>query len=724
MLQSLLAFSPASYPADSPLSALACHIAFWINPLFTTPLIVALANPDDVVIAFAALAGWAAVGWLLCSVASWRISQLAGSPACWWLNRVLLAGAILMAIQGNIVTDLFHYGTFNGEAVDFRAYGWLFWTEWLGWLGAFFLTLRLLALIPRLPAWLPILPLASATLLLAPGLGVLNERTHQPVATEVEPSVFAFSTQRNLVHLLPDGLQGDVVRQVLESDSQLAAQFTGFTLYKDHVGMYPGTAPSVYTLLTGKGFDFERGFSYDWVTGDIQANSYQNDLAKAGYQVDYVPISAFICIQSAASCHPRPFNDMKARGYFRHPVRDALYSVRLIADLSLFRLLPMFLKEKIYNEGRWFLADTTMDGSSPWPDPVIREWTANLTVVTDRPVYKWYHYLGTHIPAKWDADCRQLPQASTERTAFLGQTRCVLQGIAGLLERMKSAGIYDQSAILITGDHGANLVPDDLGSPPLNSALDNILLGSGRPALLVKPAGGREPLKISLRPTHLLDLAATARMLADIDHTGTSPNFEVPDQHSGRRLFRHYSMPEFWSGNPIPYVEYVVGWPASEGREWHVSGIHPGSAPPAGFDPVNRPNAKGHVLGARLRKSLGNRDSSWITGRQLAFVFGLEGTPRDRNLVLELQFPQWMPEQGFTVSFNGGAAERITDGQTRSGSDWRAYSIALDAGLQRTGRNFVSILFDRVYVSPEDSELLSAGRIASIRVVETAMAAE
>jgi hypothetical protein len=191
MLQSLLAFSPASYPADSPVPALACHLAFWINPLFATPLIIALANPDDVVIAFAALAGWAAVGWLLCSAAGWRITQLARPPARWWLNRILLAGAILMAIQGNIVTDLFHYGTFNGEAVDFRAHGWLFWIEWLGWLGAFFLTLCLLARIPRLPVWLPILPLVSAALLLAPALGAVNGRTQQPVDTEVEPSVFA-----------------------------------------------------------------------------------------------------------------------------------------------------------------------------------------------------------------------------------------------------------------------------------------------------------------------------------------------------------------------------------------------------------------------------------------------------------------------------------------------------------------------------------------------------
>ena len=38
----------------------------------------------------------------------------------------------------------------------------------------------------------------------------------------------------------------------------------------------------------------------------------------------------------------------------------------------------MFLKERIYNNADWFLADTTLDGSSPWPDPVLREWIDNM----------------------------------------------------------------------------------------------------------------------------------------------------------------------------------------------------------------------------------------------------------------------------------------------------------------------------------------------------------
>lgn len=698
---------------------LACHFAFWIAPVFATPLFIAWHNPDDVVVAFDTLVLCASSACLLLSLLGWQLARLAGSRFNWWLNRVLLAAAFLMAVQGNVVHDLFYYGAFNGEAVNFRAHGWLFWSEWLGWLAASVLLIGVFAKLTRLPTWLPALPVLSALILLSTTWSGSNTYRHTSQISEIEPSVFAFSSIRNLVHLLPDGLQGDVVREVLEKDPMLAAKFDGFTLYTDHVGMYPGTAPALYTLITGKAFDFGRGFSYDWVVSDVQESSYQNDLADNGFQLDYVPISPYICIEAADSCHSRPFNDMKARGYARHRASDASYSIRLIADLTLFRLLPMFLKEKVYNKGSWLLADTTMDGSSPWPDPVIREWTGNLHVVDDRPVYKWYHYLGTHIPAKWGADCRPLPEPGNERSAFAAQASCILSGIATLLDRMKKAGVYDQSAILITGDHGSNLVPDDLVSPPLNSDLDTYLIGAGRPALLVKTLGSRRPLQFSSRPTHLLDLAGTARELVGLEGRYSSI-FNTPGQRGEPRPFLHYSMSHFWSGKPIPYVEYAVGQPAREGSEWAVTGIHDFGETPAFFDPVNRPNAKGFVLGARLRKSLGNNKSSWITGRQLAFVIGLDAPARERTLELEMQFPDWMPGQSFTVEINGSKPLRSSVLSPETAETWQIYSIPLEPGLQRVGRNFVSIRFDRIYPSPDDDELRSAGKIASIRVIDSA----
>jgi hypothetical protein len=518
-------------------AALLCHAAFWFGLLCATPAFIALNNPEDVVFGVESLLAWTGGVCLLLSFLGWKVANLAGERIAWWLSRCLLGTALVLALQGNIARP-FLLRRFNGQRVDLRAYGWKFWTEWLLWLAAWPMTVALLARLRRLPAWLPALPLLSFALLLGPAW--YAPRAEQAGASgaeiPVDDSVFAFSSVRNLVHLLPDGLQGDVVRQALEEHPDLAAAYQGFTLFTDHLGLYQGTAPALHTILTGEPLGLQRGFSYERVTPEVQAGSYQNELARRGYQVDYVPISNFICIEQAASCHARPFNDMKARGYFRHHSEDVLYSARLLADLTLFRLAPMYLKEKIYNDGRWLFADTTLDGSSPWPDPVVREWAAQLHVVDDRPVYKWYHFIGTHTPAKWDADCSLLHEPAEDRAAYVAQATCELTSIAALLQVMKEAGIYDQTAFVISGDHGHNVIPTTCypgRSIPVCSGADG-----HRPAGAAGEAlNSREPLQLSTRAHTPARRGADSAGPAEHrkrnavglrSRAGTAPGAEVP----------------------------------------------------------------------------------------------------------------------------------------------------------------------------------------------------
>jgi len=702
--------------ADSAFLSLFCHFSFWFGLLFATPLFIALHNREDIVFSTLSLAFWSAIACLAASLAGWKLLGLGSDRLQWWTCRALLAAAIVMAIQGNVVNDLFYYGAFNGQTVNFRGYGWKFWIEWLGWLAAFPLALWLISRLSPLPGWLPALPLLSFCFLLVPLLLLpADERPSETDEVEIDPSVFAFSSKDNLIHLLADGFQGDVVRQVLQENPELAERFRGFTLFTDHVGLYQGTAPALYTILTGRPFEFEKGFNYKTIIPDLREHAYPYRLADQGYQLDFVPISGFICPKEANSCHVRPFNDMKGRGFFRHRGEDVSYSIRLIADLSLFRLVPMFLKEKVHNEGRWFFADTTMDGSSPWPDPVIREWADNLQVVDDRPVYKWYHYVGTHIPAKWDSQCELLREAGTERQHYTAQAYCILNGIAGLLQSLDEAGIYDQTAFLISGDHGHNTVPDDVTSPPLNSELYPGLMGSGRPALLLKKKNNREPLEFSDLPTSLEDVAPTALALAGIEGSGASV-FDISMNEDRVRLFQQYSIPVFYSGDPIPYVEYQVGQPASDGSQWAVSKIRRYDEIPAGYDPVNRPNANGFVLGAKLRKSTGNNKASWISGRQLALIMDLPEPAAPGKLELTLHFPEWIPEQSLTVQLNDGprwSSPRMTQGE----EFWQTVLLPLDVAQQKAGENFLSIEFEKLYPQPDSDAWKGAALIQSIRFI-------
>ncbi len=700
---------------DTRVASFLCHFSFWFGLVFATPIFVAIHNQQDIVLSTTSLSLWAGLGCMLLSVAGWKLTELIGTRTQWWINRILLTLAFVAAIQGNIVHDLFYYGAFNGAKVDFRAYGLKFWVEWLGFLLAIPTGILLLTRLNRVPAWLPSIPVLSFLFLLVPAwLASAKEAPGRIVEEAVDPAVFAFSSKTNLVHLLADGLQGDVVREVLEANPDLSEKFEGFTLFSNHVGLYQGTAPALYTILTGEPFELDKGFSYERISPLIQEKAYQNRLLEQGYRLDYVPISNIVCIEEADSCYVRPFNDLKARGLFRHHSEDAVYSFRLIADLTMFRLTPMYLKEKIYAAGHWFLAGTTLDGSSPWPDPVIREWTDHLHVIEDQPVYKWYHFPGTHMPAKWDAECRQRRSSDYERESYKEQAFCVLNDIALLLDRLRLAGIYDQTAFVISGDHGHNTFPDDLSSPPLNDGLYRGLLGSGRPAFLVKEMNSSAPLQISRNPTSLVDIAPTALALIGIESDQQSA-FQFTESGTRERFFMPYSILDFYAGEAIPHAVYKVGKHAWEGEHWVLIDIRSFSKPPTEYAPVNFNSADGHMLGAALNRKKPDEEATWIGGRQLGFLIDIPETTESPLLELTLRLPEWIQAQSFTVQINGsetGDSYYLVFSE----NSWQTVSVPLDKELIKPGRNFLAILFEHISSPSEEMNWQVSAELKSIRI--------
>ena len=351
------------------------HLSFWFVTLFATPLFIALNNSGDIVLSMLTMAGMLLAASLVLTLVGTGFGRLLGRSAAQRLALFFLGLSLVLAIQCNVVHDWFFYGNFNGETVRFRSNEIVFWYEWYAFLGAAVAVTALLQWFRPRSRWLAALPILSSSLLLIPALLEYAANAEADVnGQNIDPSVFEFSRNGNVIHLLPDGLQSDIAQQVLQENPDLAAEFGGFTFFANHLGMFQGTAPSIPTILTGKPFNLDQGHDYQKVIPLIQADGYPSVLKSAGYQLDYVLISKAYCALEANSCFQRPFNDMKSRGYYRHRTHSRSYSFRLLADLTLFRLFPRYVKEQVYNEGQWYFSDTTLDGSSPWPDPVVREW--------------------------------------------------------------------------------------------------------------------------------------------------------------------------------------------------------------------------------------------------------------------------------------------------------------------------------------------------------------
>ena len=695
-----------------------CFFALYFGLGFASPLLIILANREDLTFdplwfSFTSLSLvliLSLVSSFLSSKTSVARSLCIGSLTC----------AFVFVLQGNFIHDLFYYGDFNGSLTNWREYGWKFWVEWFGFLLAFPLFYWLLSRLKQVPVWLALVPVLSSLLLLAPVLFNQQPKVTLEDSDEVNPDVLEFSSELNLVHLLPDGFQGDIAREVLDDHPELSARLNGFILYRDHLGMYQGTAPSVPTIFMGRPFDFETGYNIERTIDEMKQYAYPARLQENGFRLDYVTLSSSYCQEGAASCISRPFNDLKPRGYFRHKNEQLSYAVRQLADLTLFRHLPMFLKEKIYNNGDWFWADTTLDGSSPWPDPVLREWIDNMVIAGPQPRYKWYHYIGTHIPPRWDANCVYNGKLERTRKQYYDQSLCVLTGIARFADKLRELGIFDETAIIISGDHGVNIEPDDNEGLKANASLYAGVIGAARPTLMVKPLKDQGPFKVSDLPTSLIDIAPTALDLVGLrgDYAGQSV-LEIDPEPERTRIFNRYTSAEFWTGDAISNEVWVVKGTVRNLENWSLRDVFYKNSAPADYTSINYNSAYETSRGLSLNRAEPDAESSWIGGSEFSILVGTEQPGLTARIELELSMPDFMKaaKQSFSVKVNHHELDEIYS--LSHNKEWSLITIPLPDGLLRQGNNQIDLKFSET-AAPETrtDDWHAAGKLKSLKLIQ------
>ena len=160
---------------------------------------------------------------------------------------------------------------------------------------------------------------------------------------------------------------------------------------------------------------------------------------------------------------------------------------------------------------------------------------------------------------------------SQDHTALVNQARGSLGIVEEYISQLKDLGVYDQSTIVITADHGV--------WPWNNARLDK----TTSPILLVKPAGAdsTQPLQTSEVPTGHIDLPATLEWAVGAwdgsaaDELGSSsvmasstPVFEVTDDERPRYFY--------WNNHDgkhdITFVEYKVDGEANDFSDWTFTG--------------------------------------------------------------------------------------------------------------------------------------------------------
>jgi hypothetical protein len=380
--------------------------------------------------------------------------------------------------------------------------------------------------------------------------------------------VFRFSPKQNVLIILLDALQSDVVNGIFQRDAKVRDAFDGFDFYKDTVSVAPTTFLSLPAIHSGEGFEAHVDTAR-YFADSIEHRSFLTRFATAGYETALINPVLGICPEQVTNCLDA------SRLLQSAETRLAREGLRLL-DLSLFRVSPIWLKRRLYGNGAWF-AVRLLDG--PYEIHRIFEGNTLLTelgrrlVVSDGPpTIKFLHLFSTHPPFVLNDECRAVSmEHAPER--FPAQARCALLAVSSLFDRMKKAGIYDDTLILVMADHGMGLPNAYVEAPKLNPANWVELAGSANPVFLLKPRGRRGPLQDASASVQLIDVGAT---LCALSQACTTPKGAIAGQAppNRRRQFNGYAWKaEYWDSWSIPdIVSYDVGDVLWKQESWWKKG--------------------------------------------------------------------------------------------------------------------------------------------------------
>ena len=313
------------------------------------------------------------------------------------------------------------------------------------------------------------------------------------------------------------------------------------------------TYPAVTQYFTGRMWYMDVTVdAYDraaWMQDELfrgmKARGY--DIRILGHQKDFAAASSG-AIDNAAIGNPK--------------ISSYSGLAKTMMQLVAFRYLPHGLKA-----GVWIAADELDQYLAPGTiyhtqDDVFYSKLLEHPIAATRtvPAFRYLHLNGMHLPFRLDENVK--PVGGGEATSYQ-QGQAQFRILETIIAQLKAAEIYDNSAIIITADHGLR-----------ENRLTEITQPHN-PVLLIKPRNSTHPFKISFQPMWMMHMKATMmdaaglHNFADFGHSMLRPEdcpWEV-----------RYFYPIVTADSQNELVEYEVTGEATymnawrkTGRTWHL----------------------------------------------------------------------------------------------------------------------------------------------------------
>jgi hypothetical protein len=481
---------------------------------------------------------------------------------------LLFSVGVVIWIQGNLLVA--DYGPFTGTPIDWTIESWRNPYEIALWIGVPVLAVAATKYVVRIAPFASGVLVAVQAAALIPAV-VRADRSSSARWQGPSESMFELSRRRNVIHIVLDAFQSDVFGEILAEDrSSLDRSMSGAIFFANHTGAFPTTIASMPAMLTGKVYRNDRPLQR-YMRDILKEASIFKSLRAGGYRAD----------AASGMYH----GSESATNYFRLRRPYVSYDEYIeftawqLADLSLFRHAPHIMRPAIHNDESWRLqavfgpGDTsTRQHHSVNGAVVLDEFAKRLSPATDEPVSKYIHVGIPHRPVVVNGNCDYIGVVRATRAAYKEQARCAVKRTAEILDRLKDIGVYDNTFVVISSDHGVGMPSPQFVNDrqtPMGSVAR--IAGNAMALLVVKPLNSNGPVRTSRAPTTITDIPATI-----LDGVGVArdlpgePALKLAEDAARVRPWAFYDWErDDWGQNYFETLDIVeIKGPVLDGNNW------------------------------------------------------------------------------------------------------------------------------------------------------------
>lgn len=394
--------------------------------------------------------------------------------------------------------------------------------------------------------------------------------------TMTQEGLFDVSGGEDVIVLLVDTVDNVEVEALCEGDPSLFDSFNGFTYFPNSTGVMQATRYAVPNLLTGEApRDDDTPESY--VLDRWNRSTFLQEIKDAGYDISLYSDLLYKNREQFEAL----MTNMKSLE--RIPI-DWVGSIMSLGKAALYRDAPWALKPLFtYStpelvSGVLGSVDLSENlGAFPYEiDDVdfynrLKEYGLKVADDSDADFFKIIHLEGAHTPYTMNENAERV-DVSTLVAQIIGTLRIVSEYV----DQLKALGVYEDTTIIVTADHGHWYWPvTEMPTEPAS------------PFLMVKPAGvgADAPFEVSWAPVSQEDFQATVMKAVGGDWQKWGQTyFDIPEDADRVRYWNMMTWtPETadreWiqlkiDGNALD----INNW-SETGKVWYFNGFNPETLP-------------------------------------------------------------------------------------------------------------------------------------------------